>query len=192
MIWCPSCHKFKPATEFYNNRNKKNGKQTFCKECTKKAVKNCTERRRNGGDKLRVGRHSVFSDATVAEMKEYRKAGFTYKEIAEFVGAKESTVSSYFSHRCTLEERTSEKNHSERKTPKMEIIPKFQEIIDNHNHTKEASMPPKTNSIPKASLSDFQPRELIKHLYNLGYRIEDGKLVCLVKQTVNLKDIINA
>lgn len=43
-----------------------------------------------------------------------------------------------------------------------------------------------------ASLSDFAPRDIIKHLYNLGYRIEDNKLVCYVKQVVKLGDIINA
>ena len=35
------------------------------------------------------------------------------------------------------------------------------------------------------------PREMIKKLYDMGYRIEENKLVCYVKQTVNVKDIIN-
>lgn len=34
-------------------------------------------------------------------------------------------------------------------------------------------------------------REMIKKLYDMGYRIEDNILVCYVKQTVNVKDIIN-
>ena len=42
------------------------------------------------------------------------------------------------------------------------------------------------------TLNDFQPKEIIKYLYKLGYRIEDNRLVCYVKQTVNIKDIINA
>lgn len=46
--------------------------------------------------------------------------------------------------------------------------------------------------VKEKTLKDFSPREIIKYLYDLGYRIEDGKLVCFVKQTVNLKDIINA
>lgn len=41
------------------------------------------------------------------------------------------------------------------------------------------------------TLDDFQPRDIIKHLYKLGYRIENNKLVCMVKQTVNMRDIIN-
>lgn len=46
--------------------------------------------------------------------------------------------------------------------------------------------------VREKTLDDFQPRELIKHLYKLGYRIEDNRLVCYVRQTVNVKDIINA
>ena len=40
------------------------------------------------------------------------------------------------------------------------------------------------------TLDDFTPREIIKHMYRLGYRIEDNQLVCIVKQKVNVKDII--
>ena len=35
------------------------------------------------------------------------------------------------------------------------------------------------------------PREMIKHLYTLGYRIKNNELVVLVEQRVNIKDIIN-
>lgn len=40
------------------------------------------------------------------------------------------------------------------------------------------------------TLDDFTARDMIRHLYKLGYRI-DGTLYCLVKQSVNVKDIIN-
>ena len=45
--------------------------------------------------------------------------------------------------------------------------------------------------LSKKSLSDYTPREMIKHLYNLGYRIENNGLVCIQKVSVNIKDIIN-
>ena len=35
------------------------------------------------------------------------------------------------------------------------------------------------------------PREMIKHLYTLGYRIKNNELVVLVEQKVNIKDIIH-
>ena len=45
--------------------------------------------------------------------------------------------------------------------------------------------------LSKRSLGDYSSREMIKHLYNLGYRIENNGLVCIQKVTVNIKDIIN-
>ena len=43
---------------------------------------------------------------------------------------------------------------------------------------------------PKVTLKDFQPREIIKYLYSIGYRIENNQLVCHVKQVVNMKSIL--
>ena len=41
------------------------------------------------------------------------------------------------------------------------------------------------------TLDDFTPREMIKHLYNLGFRIEgEGRLVLVKKEYVNLKSIL--
>ena len=45
--------------------------------------------------------------------------------------------------------------------------------------------------LSKKSLGDYTPREMIKHLYNLGYRIENNEIVCIQKVKVNIKDIIN-
>lgn len=39
--------------------------------------------------------------------------------------------------------------------------------------------------------AQLTPREMIKHLYSLGYRIKNNELVVLVEQKVNIKDIIN-
>jgi len=43
----------------------------------------------------------------------------------------------------------------------------------------------------KPKSTQMSPREMIKHLYSLGYRIKDNQLIVLVEQKVNLKDIIN-
>lgn len=40
------------------------------------------------------------------------------------------------------------------------------------------------------TLDDFTPREMIKHLYNLGYRIIDGDLYLVQQTRVNLEDVI--
>ena len=38
--------------------------------------------------------------------------------------------------------------------------------------------------------TEMSPREMIKHLYTLGYRIKNNELVVLVEQKVNIKDIL--
>lgn len=44
---------------------------------------------------------------------------------------------------------------------------------------------------PEKTIKDFDPRELFKQLYDLGYRIDDKGIYIMVKQYVNLKSIIN-
>ena len=46
-------------------------------------------------------------------------------------------------------------------------------------------------AIKEKTLDDFQPREMIRHLYKLGYRIENNGLYVITKQQVKLGDIIN-
>ena len=38
---------------------------------------------------------------------------------------------------------------------------------------------------------DFTPREIIKYLYGLGYRIENNKLFLYTREEVNLHSVIN-
>ena len=46
--------------------------------------------------------------------------------------------------------------------------------------------------VKEKTLDDFTPREIFKHLYKLGYRLKDPKsLYCIIKQPVNLEDIIH-
>lgn len=46
-------------------------------------------------------------------------------------------------------------------------------------------------SLESEKTKPMSPREMIKHLYSLGYRIKDNGLVVLIEQRVNIKDIIN-
>lgn len=43
---------------------------------------------------------------------------------------------------------------------------------------------------PEKTLNDFQPRDMIKYLYNLGYRIDNEGLYVITKQRVNLQSVI--
>lgn len=62
--------------------------------------------------------------------------------------------------------------------------------VNNCEKTKTvAETERKLVKIPK--LSDFPPREMIKHLYNLGYRIENNRLVLVRKDYIDIKKIIS-
>ena len=172
LIYCGHCKQFKPASEFSRNKTKKSGRQSYCKECSNELVRQHYEKKRTTKpvEVLTITKPLSFSDATIAEMKEYKEAGFTDKEIAEYVGLTESQVRDYFRFFCEDD--------------------KPQEKTETKSINNSTSMPPKNNTSGKVTLDSFQARDLIKHLYNLGYRIEDNKLVCYVKTAVNVKDII--
>ena len=44
---------------------------------------------------------------------------------------------------------------------------------------------------PTVKLVELTPRQMIKKLYDMGYRIENNQLVCYQKVQVKLQDIIN-
>ena len=45
--------------------------------------------------------------------------------------------------------------------------------------------------VKQKTLEDFSPREMIKHLYNLGYRIKNNEIVMVIEKKIKLSDIIN-
>ena len=44
---------------------------------------------------------------------------------------------------------------------------------------------------PTVKLVEMSPRQMIKKLYDLGYRIENNQLVCYTKNVVKIQDIIH-
>ena len=38
---------------------------------------------------------------------------------------------------------------------------------------------------------DMTPREMIKKLYDMGYRIENNQLVCITRNVIKLNDILS-
>ena len=45
--------------------------------------------------------------------------------------------------------------------------------------------------LPEVKTKELTPREMIKKLYDMGYRIENNQLICIQKVVVKLNDIIN-
>ena len=49
---------------------------------------------------------------------------------------------------------------------------------------------PKKEYVQTKTLDDFSSRDMIKKLYDRGYRIEEGKLVCYIKKPVQIDEIL--
>ena len=131
-----------------------------------------------------MARGKDYTTTEIAEIKGYLKDGCNYSEIGELMGRTKKSIQNLALRQGWTNGRFNESSDN--------VLPKWKATVT------ETKPMPKTlinNVEPKMekTLNDFQPREIFKHLYKLGYRIEgsDWKLVCIVKQTVNIKDVIN-
>ena len=95
------------------------------------------------------------------------KTRFTYKEIAEMTGRTEIAIAS----RCR-----------KYKVGVLSFMPKEEPAQPEPAHVEQEPR--------KMTLNDFKPREMIKHLYDLGYRIRGGDIYQIVERKVLLNDII--
>lgn len=127
-----------------------------------------------------MARGKDYTTTELAEIKGYLKDGCNYAEIGELMGRSRKAIEQLALHQGWTRGRFRESSDDE--------VPVWKTTVAK---TEQESQ--KTEPIPvkEKTLFDFTPREIIKHMYNLGYRIEDNKLVCIVKQVVNVKDIIN-
>ena len=117
----------------------------------------------------------------MAEIKGYLKDGCSIAEIAELMGRSKKSIENTILRQGWTRGRFRESSDNAVPVWKTTVVETEQEL------KKNEPVP-----VKEKTLSDFSPREIIRYMYNLGYRIEDNKLVCLVKQVVNVKDIINA
>lgn len=49
----------------------------------------------------------------------------------------------------------------------------------------------KPEPAPQVKVRDMTPREMIKKLYDMGYRIENNQLVCITRNVIKLNDILS-
>lgn len=151
-------------------------------------------------------RESIISKETGEEILEYYKNGFTLQEIAEITGVKKPTINTWLTR--TLPEgmrnrkrgrRPGSKNDKPEKTTE-DKLHDIEEVISTlgeanvkamESHYKDLVQEPRPVVVKEKTLKDFQARDMIKHLYNMGYRIENNQLVVLQKVPVKINDIIN-
>ena len=127
-----------------------------------------------------MARGKDYTTTELAEIKGYLKDGCNYAEIGELMGRSRKAIEQLALHQGWTRGRFKESSDNVAPVWKTTVVETEQEL----KKIEPALVKEKT-------LFDFKPRDMIKHLYNLGYRIEDNKLVCIVKQVVNVKDIIN-
>lgn len=100
------------------------------------------------------------------EMKEIvklREEGYKLSEISELTGLPKGTITARLSR---------------------------MKAVANSHEVKVQEIKPVAQQKEK-TLNDFQPREMIKHLYNLGYRIKDNSLYVMTLQKVNIQSVLS-
>ena len=127
-----------------------------------------------------MGRGKDYTTNELAEIKGYLKDGCSIAEIAELMGRSKKSINNTILRQGWTRGRFRESSDNAVPVWKTTVVETEQEL------KKNEPVP-----VKEKTLSDFTPREIIRYMYNLGYRIEDNKLVCIVKQVVNVKDIIN-
>lgn len=113
-----------------------------------------------------------MDDAELELIRGYLRDGYTQAEVGELVGRTTKSINNLVSRMGWTKKKGG--LFSDKKS-----VAALQEQV--------ATPAPK-----EKTLKDFTAREMIKYLYNLGYRIENNTLVCYVKQAVNVKDIITS
>ena len=99
----------------------------------------------------------------MSEIIRLREVGYTTGEIAEITGIPRGTITARLSR--------VKANITSHKAEVQEIKP----VVSQKEKT----------------LNDFQPRDMIKHLYKLGYRIKDNSLYVMTLQKVNIQSVLS-
>ena len=109
-------------------------------------------------------KYQRFTKEEIAMVINLKEQGYSKEDIAELLGRETKQIKD-------LLFRLKKKESA---TPKEEV---------------KVSVPAPAK--PEKTIKDFDPRELFKQLYDLGYRIDDKGIYIMVKQYVNLKSIVN-
>ena len=148
---------------------------------------------------------------TVSEMRtilQMKHNGNSYAEIAKKVGRSAKSINNFCQRNRLAKPRAKTVNkmlNQGEQIPDVKknldkMLAEFDVTVDNEVVGTITPLPvhadpvvtekPKNEFIQTKTLDDFSSREMIKKLYDRGYRIEDGKLVCYIKKPVQLNEIL--
>lgn len=118
----------------------------------------------------------MYTKAEIQQIVTLRdKQNAPFAKIATLLGREEKDIKvKYRRIKAAAKKQTSVKEEKVQKEVKPAV------------ETTAAVQEPKWTS----TTTELSPRDMIKKLYSLGYRIENNQLVCYVKQVVKVKDII--
>ena len=125
-----------------------------------------------------------FKTTEIEEIKSFIRDGLTYAEVGELMGRSKKSIENLVTRMGWSNGRLggNQRGRGHRSASEVSALEKPEPPVEQKQEVQ----------VKEKTLKDFSAREMIKYLYNLGYRIEDNRLVCYVKQAVNVKDIINA
>ena len=141
-----------------------------------------------------------FTADELEEFISHLKEGFNFSEACELIGRDRTTVrrklvesgrmsqaNEIYSQfrKASGRQRVSRKRSADGKGRFDDLIEEVKRI------TAPAPEPRPIPPVRRGSLDDFTPREIIKYLYGLGYRIENNKLFLYTREEVNLHSVIN-
>ena len=145
-----------------------------------------------------MSRGKEFTTTEINEIRGFLKDGLTYAEVGELMGRSKKSIEN-LAHRQgwtrgrfkdepeTNQEpawnETLKAQETKHEEPVLEM--EVEEVVE-----EKPSPVVEVKPVKEKTLNDYPARELIKNLYDRGYRLENGKLICIVHQVVNINDII--
>ena len=114
-----------------------------------------------------------YTTTELAEIKSLLKDGLNYNEVAELMGRTKKSITNLVVRQGWTHGRFKESSDA--------VVPAW-------NKSVTETTPEPVAPVKEKTLDDFSFRQIIKHLWDKGYRWEN--MYCIVKQKVNVEDII--
>ena len=133
-----------------------------------------------------------FTTEEIRQIFEFKKRGYKTSEIAEIVGRTTAAINTFFAreknHHCysrmLKEDQSIQAEKVDIKVNGVKVAEAPAAVMET-----QAEITPRPIGQPNKEMT---PREMIKRLYDLGYRIENNQLVCYQRVQVKIQDIINS